>query len=87
MFPKGYRVREIQTMIAHIASGLGNHGFREHKSSAIYAFLCLKVPYVRQVADNEPSGNSFVLLQTSYEIRMVCSTGCDAFHHGANSKL
>jgi hypothetical protein len=27
----------------HTASGMHNHGFREHKSLAIYAFLVIKV--------------------------------------------
>jgi hypothetical protein len=39
-FLKGYQVREDITMIVHTASGMHNHGFREHKSPAIYAFFC-----------------------------------------------
>jgi hypothetical protein len=47
-------------MIAHTASGLRSHGFREHKSPAIYAYF---MPL-----------SLIVLLQASYETRVVCNT-------------
>jgi hypothetical protein len=62
--------RKYKPLIAHAASGMHNHGFRVHKSPAIYAFLVLKVHSVRPVAQNE------TLTLLSYCCKLPMTTHC-----------
>jgi hypothetical protein len=61
-----------------------NHGFLEHKSLAIYAFLALKFHYVRLAAHNE----TLTPLSYCYRLPMkhvqFAVRKFDVLHQGAN---
>jgi hypothetical protein len=82
-----YQVRGIQTMIVQTANGLHNHGFREHKSLAIYAFLVLKFHCVRPVAHNENSTPLSDCYKLPIKYAWFAVRIFDVLNQGGNSKL
>jgi hypothetical protein len=81
-FLNGYQVRGNATMMAHIAVDMRNHGFQEHKSPAIYAFLVFKFHYVPLVTHSETLTPSSYCYKLPMKHAWFAVLNLDARHQG-----